>query len=116
MLHVCFVTFFDDKVVVAFEVLLSFWISFTEGPAPEHGDNLTNTSQSQIGSCNKEMAKFCRKLRLKDYFGGKDIQNDNSLVKPNSDFSPGRNRDRSLDTYIDFLLKYPLENKCKEMK
>ena len=41
---------------------------------------------------------------------------DNSLVKPESTFNPNINRDPILDTYIDFLLKYPLEEKARQME
>jgi hypothetical protein len=34
-------------------------------------------------------------------------------MKPKSDFNPGRNRDKTLDKYIDYLSEYPLKKATK---
>ena len=61
-----------------------------------------------------DIRKFCRKLRLIEFFADKDMREDDSLVKPESTFTPYQQRDTILDTYIDFLIKYPLEEMARK--
>ena len=56
-----------------------------------------------------DIRKFCRKLRLIEYFSDRPFRESIDIVKPDSTFNPPRNRDPVLDTYIDCLTKYPLE-------
>ena len=53
--------------------------------------------------------KFCRKLRLIEYFSDRQETESIDIVKPESTFTPPKNRVPVLDTYTDFLTKYPLE-------
>ena len=60
-----------------------------------------------------DMKSFCRKLRLMEFYSDKPGHNDFSLVKPNSQFTPKRNRDIILDTYCDYLTKLPFNEIVK---
>ena len=85
------------------DVLINYGLKFTPVPA------------SNLIELRADIRKFCRKLKLKEFFAGKETHNDKSLVKPKSVFSPQRNRDAIPDTYIDFLVKYPLEEKRDQL-
>ena len=76
-----------------------------------------------------DIGNFCRKLRLNEYFFKPNEANDNSvisnetatmdeptksLVTNPSKFCPGRNH--YLDTYINTLEKYPLQEKVTNAK
>ena len=73
------------------EILVNKGLKFT--PVPR-----TNTTELKA-----DVKTFCHKLRLKEFFTDKPITEDPSLVKPKSNFTPKRNRDPILDTYIDYL-------------
>ena len=81
-----------------------------------YGLKFTPVPKTNLIELRTDLRKFCRKLRLIEFFADKPNSKDDSIVKPESKFSPNRNRDIILDTYIDFLLKYPLEEKTEEIK
>ena len=59
---------------------------------------------------------FTRKLRLKEYFHDKNID-DMSLVKNKGVFTPKRGRDAYLDCLIDILNKHPIgQNRRKKRR
>ena len=86
------------------DILINKGLKFT--PVPR-----TNTTELKA-----DVKTFCRKLRLKEFFTDKPITEDPSLVKPKSNFTPKRNRDPILDTYIDYLTKYPLDDLVLQQK
>ena len=88
----------------------------TKNALISYGLKFTPIPQSNLIGLRTDIRKFCRKLRLIEFFAEKPITEDTSLVKPESTFCPNRNRDLILDTYIDFLLKYPLEEKVKQIE
>ena len=57
-----------------------------------------NTEQRQ-----QDVNEFCRALKLKEYFHGKDGRSDASLVKNESDFEPDACRNKSLNSIIDVI-------------
>ena len=61
------------------------------------------------------MSDFCRKLRLSEYFLD-DKNEENSLVRNKSTFTPKPGRNKSLDQYIERLTKFPLEKLSTEKK
>ena len=63
------------------------------------------------------LGNFAANLDLWNFFADKEESFDDiNLVKPESDFTPGRHRDPILDTYIDYLSNCPLEELAKESK
>ena len=82
----------------------------------KYGLKFTPTPHRNLIELRTDIRKFSRKLRLIEYFAEEPTTEDNSLVKPESSFYPTRNRDPILDTYIDFLLKCPLEEKARQME
>ena len=86
------------------DILVNKGLKFT--PVPR-----TNTTESKA-----DVKTFCRKLRLKEFFTDKPITEDPRLVKPKSNFTLKRNRDPILDTYIDYLTKYPLDDLVLQQK
>ena len=48
-------------------------------------------------------------MRLIEYFSDRQETESIDNVKPESTFTPPKNRDPVPDTYTDFLTKYPLE-------
>ena len=82
----------------------------------KYGLKFTPIPQRNLIELRTDIRKFCRKLRLIEFFAEEPTIEDNSLVKPESTFHPNRNRVPILDTYIDFLLKYPLEEKARQME
>ena len=98
---------FSSKTInkQAKEILIKQGLKFT--PVP--GTNLTEL--------RADIRKFCRKLRLIEFFADKEESSDDiSLAKPETDFIPERHRDPVLDTYIDYLSNYPPEELTKESK
>ena len=51
-----------------------------------------------------------------EFYADKPGHNDFSLVKPNSEFTPKRNRDIILDTYCDYLTKLPFNEILQDQK
>ena len=82
----------------------------------KYGLKFTPIPQRNLIELRTDIRKFCRKLRLIEFFAEEPTIEDDSQVKPESTFHPNRNRDPILDTYIDFLLKYPLEEKSRQME
>ena len=56
---------------------------------------------------NNNSNKLLKKELFEDKADASD--NDESLAKNKSNFCPPRNRNITLDNYIDFLTKFPLE-------
>ena len=82
----------------------------------KYGLKFTPIPQRNLIELRTDIRKFCRKLRLIEFFAEEPTIVDNSLVKLESTFHPNINRDPILDTYIDFLLQYPLEEKARQME
>ena len=66
------------------------------------GAKFTPIPKRNNNELKRDVNDFCRKLRLKEYFADKNI-NDDSIVKGKSNFQPERNRNQTLEKYIDFL-------------
>ena len=80
------------------EVLIKYGLKFTPRPRSDHVELKTDTK------------KFCRKLRLLEYTADTDGNSDDVSLKKNpSTFTPEALRNVTLDTYIDFISKYPFE-------
>ena len=73
------------------------------------GPKFTPTPRKNKEELENDVKEFCRKLRLLEYFDGVEYTTDDSILRPKSNFTPPRNRDTTLDNYIDFLAKQPLE-------
>ena len=64
------------------------------------------TPQSDLRSLENDISSFSRRLRLNEFFHGKDIsvdENDGSLVKNLSTFTPMQGRNSTLDNVINIL-------------
>ena len=85
------------------------------------GLKFTPTPRSNHVELKSDVKEFCRKLRLIEYWADKnDSTNQNdfdpSLVKNPSNFNPPSHRNIILDTYIDYLTKYPFDETCQNKK
>ena len=80
------------------------------------GLKFTPVPRSNFSELEADMKSFCRKLRLMEFYADKPGHNDFSLVKPNSEFTPKRNRDIILDTYCDYLTKLPFNEILQDQK
>ena len=85
------------------------------------GLKFTPTPRSNHVELKSDVKNFCRKLRLIEYWADKNDstnQNDSdpSLVKNPSNFNPPPHRNIILDTYIDYLTKYPLDETRQNKK
>ena len=80
----------------------------------KYGLKFTPIPQRNLIELRTDIRKFCRKLRLIEFFAEESTIEDNSVVKPESTFHPNRNCHPILDIYIDFL--YPLEEKARQME
>ena len=85
------------------------------------GLKFTPTPRSNYVELRSDVKNFCRKLRLIEYSANENDstnQNDldSSLVKNPSNFNPPPNRDTILDTYIDYLTKYPFDETYQNKK
>ena len=69
------------------------------------GPKFTPTPKQNNENLKKDVHSFCRKLRLSEYFSEIEIEDDKSIVRNKSTFTPQRNRNTTLDTYVDFLKK-----------
>lgn len=79
-------------------LILENGLKFT--PTPQKG----NTEEIQ-----EDLNQFCRKLRLSEFF--LDISDeDESLVRNKSNFTPKPGRNKALDKFIDTVTKFPLNN------
>ena len=75
----------------------------------KYGLKLTPIPKTNLTEVKADIRKFCRKLRLIEYFSDRQETESIDIVKPESTFTPPKNRDPVLDTYTDFLTTYPLE-------
>ena len=75
------------------------------------GLKFTPTPRKDICEIDAGIKTFCAKLRKKEFFeDNSDVSTaEESLAKNKSNFCPPRNTNITLDNYIDFLTKYPLE-------
>ena len=79
----------------------------------------TPTPKKDMCEISADIQNFCIKLRKKEFFEDKSDASgtDESLAKNKSNFCPPRNRNITLDNYIDFLTKFPLEElQVKDIK
>ena len=67
----------------------------------DYGLKFTPVPRQNLIELKTDIKRFARKLRLIEFFADKDLQDDDSLVKPESNFTPNHQRDNALDTYID---------------
>lgn len=82
------------------------------------GLKFTPTPTANTEEMEMDIKKFCRKLRLVEYFADKETEEDRSLIRNKSKFTPKKGRNRHLDDYIDSITKHPLlpnENKRKNI-
>ena len=83
------------------------------------GLKFTPTPKKDVCEISADIQNFCTKLRKKEFFEDKSdaSDTDESLAKNKSNFCPPRNRNITLDNYIDFLTKFPLEElQVKDIK
>ena len=83
------------------------------------GLKFTPTPKKDMCEISADIQNFCIKLRKKEFFVDKSDASgtDESLAKNKSNFCPPRNRNITLDNYIDFLTKFPLEElQVKDIK
>ena len=82
---------------------MSRGLKFTPTPNKSNDEQLSN-----------DIAEFHRKIRLKEYFyTNENIQEDDSLVRNNSNFEPPKGRNHSLDDYIEITKVIP-QNSSKK--
>ena len=63
------------------------------------GLEFTPVPRTNLIELRADIRKFCRKLRLVEFFADKEESSDDiSLVEPESDFTPERHRDPVSDT------------------
>ena len=83
------------------------------------GLKFTPTPKKDMCEISADIQNFWMKLRKKEFFEDKSeaSDTDESLAKNKSNFCPPRNRNITLDNYIDFLTKFPLEElQVKDIK
>ena len=83
------------------------------------GLKFTPTPKKDMCEISADIQNFCTKLRKKEFFEEKSdaSDTDESLAKNKSNLCPPRNRNITLDNYIDFLTKFPLEElQVKDIK
>lgn len=68
------------------------------------GLKFTPTPMSNKADLIKDTDEFCRKLRLREFFGSENFE-DEALVRNKKGTVPQQNRDRNLENYIDCLKK-----------
>ena len=85
----------------------------TKNALISYGLKFTPIPQSNLIELRTDIQIFCRKLRLIEFFAEKPLSEDTSRDLIELD---NRIRDLILDAYIDFLLKYPLEEKAKQIE
>lgn len=76
-------------------------LKFTPSPKPNPGELRHNIS------------KFCRRLRLKEYYHGSE-NTDDSLIRNEGTFNPPRGRNRTLDVVIDNIMRIPVTRNGKQ--
>lgn len=75
------------------------------------GLKFTPTPSANTEELEVDIQKFCRKLRLVEFFADKETEDDESLIRNKSKFTPKKGRNRELDEYIDSITKFPLQPK-----
>ncbi|MEW8548114.1 MAG: hypothetical protein AB2693_31815, partial [Candidatus Thiodiazotropha sp.] len=74
----------------------------------EKGMKFTPTPEKQnLQEIKEDMAEFNRKIRLKEFFYEQEDEDD-SLVKNRSDFTPPKGRNEALEKYISTTSNFPL--------
>ena len=84
----------------------SFSLSEIEIELLERGLNFTPTPKVQKTELDNDKCRFTRKLRLEEFFLDNDNADD-SIVRNPSTFTPERDRDKHLETYIEYLNHCP---------
>ena len=72
------------------------------------GLKFTPTPTANTKELEMDIHKFCRKLRLVEFFVDKEPEDDGSLARNKSKFIPKKGRNRHLVDYIDSVNKHPL--------
>ena len=83
------------------------------------GLKFTPTPKKDMCEISADILNFCTKLRKKEVFEDESdaLDRDVSLAKNESNFCPPRDGNITLDNYIDFLTKFPLEElQVKDIK
>ena len=88
------------------------------------GLKFTPTPKPNVTELESDITEFTRKLRLSEFFGSQDDNDsqtesdsdnsqdeDPSLVRNKSKFHPPHNRDKILESYIDYIQGQPLNSK-----
>ncbi|CAC5423355.1 unnamed protein product [Mytilus coruscus] len=76
--------------------------------------NLLPFHISNVPELKADINNFSRRLRLKEEFGNKK-DDDKSLVRNKSTYTPRPGKDNYLDTYIETITKFPVRTrKCKQ--
>ena len=91
----------------------------TEGHIKLLSRGLKFTPKKHLCAISADIQNFSMKLPKKEFFEDKSDASDpdESLAKNKSSFCPPRNRNITLDNYIDFLTKFPLEElQVKDIK
>ena len=85
--------------------------SHAESALCKYGLKFTPIPRENLTELRSDIRKFCRKLRLIEFSHNKTPSTDElDIAKPESSYTPNRHRDIILDTYINFLLKHPLQS------
>ena len=79
------------------------------------GFKFTPTPKSNITELKSDIKQFHRRLRLREYFGSEDIM-DESIVRNKSDFTPPKDRDEYLESFIRTIDNFPISYKKNETK
>ena len=79
------------------------------------GLKFTPTPSFDMKTAKQDVCDFTRKLRLKEYFHERDVD-DGSIVRNPSNFTPDKGNDTQLNTYIEFLNKAPVGQKVGKYK
>ena len=69
------------------------------------GLKFTPTPEPNTKELKSDLQEFGRRLRLLEHFNGQH-QQDESIVKPRSNFVPPKSNDRLLDMFIDTVTQY----------
>lgn len=69
----------------------------------KHGLKFTPTPETNEQELHVDIQEFGRKLRLKEFFADRTPENDESLVRNKSPFTPPKGRDVHLDKYINTI-------------
>lgn len=96
-----------DKTDVQIINISSKYLSEREIKLLSKGLKFTPTpTKSNLQELNEDVLEFTRKLRLLEYFEGRD-DTDESLVRNKSDWIPPKNRDQHLEEYVNLITNIP---------